>query len=89
MINPPTSRVDTPQLVAQGYSRWPAWFWKVTSKALEKFWPRKWLVPDCKARQSCIRASMHKVYTAPGNFCPSLLGPVKTGMAIQSSANVL
>src|SRR5262249_19233694 len=42
MISPPISRVETPQLVAQGYSRWPAWFWNCTSKPLPKFWPRRW-----------------------------------------------
>ena len=75
MIRPPISRVDTPQLVAQAYSSLPSWFWNFTSNALAKFWPRKWLVPACSALRSCIIASMHSVYTAPGNFWPVALGP--------------
>ena len=44
-------------------------------------------MPACSALPSCIIASMQSVYTAPGNFCPSLLGPTSTGIAIHSSAN--
>ena len=61
MMRPPTSRVDTPQLVAQAYSTWPAAFWNFTSNALAKFWPRKWLVPAWRALLSCIIASMQSV----------------------------
>ena len=45
MISAPTRRVLTPQDVCHTCSRSPLAFWKVTSKALPKFWPRSWLVP--------------------------------------------
>ncbi len=61
MMRPPTSRVETPQLVAQACSSLPSLFWNCTSNALAKFWPRKWLVPACRAFLSCIIASMQSV----------------------------
>src|SRR5436190_118073 len=33
-----------------------------------------------------MRASIHSVCTAPGNFWESVFGPVSTGMAMKSSA---
>ena len=48
---------DTPQDVFQPYSSLPSSDWKVSSNCLEKFWPRKWDVPACSARLSCIMAS--------------------------------
>ena len=58
MINAPIKRVVTPQEVAHTKSRSPLAFWKVTSNARAKFCPRKWLVPACNARASCMSASM-------------------------------
>ena len=58
MISAPTRRVDTPQEVAQTWSRPPSLVWKVTSKALAKFCPRLCEVPACSALRSCIMPSM-------------------------------
>ena len=40
MMSAPIRRVETPQEVAHTWSRVLSFVWKVTSKALAKFWPR-------------------------------------------------
>ena len=83
----PTRRVETPQDVAQACCQVPASFWNLTSNALAKFCPRKWLVPACSALLSCIIASMQR-WNRARELLLSLLGPVSTGIAIHSSAKV-
>mmetsp|Transcript_6884 Transcript_6884/g.15784 ORF Transcript_6884/g.15784 Transcript_6884/m.15784 type:complete len:255 (+) Transcript_6884:324-1088(+) len=46
MTSAPTSRVETPQLVAHTRDLPPEESWKVTSNAWAKFCPKKWDVPD-------------------------------------------
>ena len=53
--------------------------------ARAKFWPSMWLVPAWSAFLSRIMASMHQVNSAPGNFSPSVLRPLMTGIASHSS----
>ena len=86
MIRAPTMRVERPQEVCHTYSRSPASFWNVTSKALPKFCPRSWLVPDWRALPSCIIASMVRVSRAPAKRSWALLIPRTTGIAIISLA---
>ena len=54
----PTIRVVMPHEVFQTYSHLPDSFWYLTSNALAKLCPRWWLVPACRARLSCISASI-------------------------------
>ena len=68
MTSPPTSRVDTPQLVFHAYSIAPASLWNFSSNAFAKFWPRLCDVPACSALLSCIIASHEYVRSAPANF---------------------
>ena len=58
MMRAPIKRVLTPHEVAHTCDLPPSLSAKVTSKALAKFWPKKWDVPACKALPSCISASM-------------------------------
>mmetsp|Transcript_3309 Transcript_3309/g.11425 ORF Transcript_3309/g.11425 Transcript_3309/m.11425 type:complete len:270 (-) Transcript_3309:556-1365(-) len=58
MTSAPSSRVDTPQDVAQTSSRFASLFWNWTSKARAKFCPRKCDVPLWSAQPLGIKASM-------------------------------
>ena len=61
MMRPPINRVLTPHEVAHANSSLLLLSLNVTSNALAKFWPRKWLVPAWSALPSCIMASMQSV----------------------------
>ena len=86
MIVAPTMRVEKPHEVPQGCLRTLSRSRNSMPAELAKFWPSMWLVPAWSAFRSRIIASMEWLYTAPGNFSPSLLRPLMTGMANQSSA---
>ena len=68
MIIPPISRVETPQEVVHPNSSLPCSLWNLIPQALEKFCPRKWEVPACRALRSCIMASMQRVHSAGKAF---------------------
>ena len=73
-----------PHDVCHTKSRLPSWSWKVTSKALPKFWPRSWLVAAWIALPSCIIASMQYVSSAPAKRSLAVLTPRMTGIATSS-----
>ena len=58
--------------------------WKVTSKALAKFWPRKCEVPLCSAQPFCMSASIVYVSSAPAKRSEADLTPLTTGIASTS-----
>ena len=82
ITNPPTRRVETPQLVFQANSVPPASVWNFRSKTFAKFCPRLCEVPTWSPLLSCIIASQAYVLTAPANFSASDFTPVMTGIAM-------
>ena len=84
MMSAPTSRVLTPHEVAHTRSCELVSVWKVTSKALAKFWPRKCEVPLCSAQPFCMRASIVYVSSAPAKRSVADLTPLTTGIASTS-----
>jgi hypothetical protein len=82
MMMAPIMRVLSPQLVVQAYSISLFWSRNLMSNAFAKFWPRKWLVPDCSAQPFPIIASMVVAVDGAGELLALALAcPGMTGMA--------